>query len=72
MLRNDHFRYDRVLISDAHELSNIRSVVPFTVPDGTDVLAAVWRPPQSDVVLKCLHRDDPLRHAYLRRRWRAT
>ncbi len=30
------------------------------------------RPLQSaDAVLSCLHRDDPLRHTYLRRRWQA-
>jgi hypothetical protein len=28
--------------------------------------------PLSDTVLKCLHRDDPLRHAYLRSRWRSS
>lgn len=72
MLRNDYFRYDRVFIGDAHQLSNVRTVMPFTAQDRMDVLSAVPSPPRSDVVLKCLHRDDPLRHTYLRRRWRAT
>ncbi len=26
----------------------------------------------NEAILKCLHRDDPLRHKYLRRRWQAS
>lgn len=26
----------------------------------------------NDAILKCLHRDDPLRHTYLRRRWQTS
>lgn len=26
----------------------------------------------NDAILKCLHRDDPLRHTYLRTRWQAS
>jgi hypothetical protein len=74
MLRNDHghYRYDRVLVSEAHQLSNARAIVTSTVQDRAVVLGDTHMPQQADVVLKCLHRDDPLRHSYLRRRWRAT
>lgn len=38
--------------------------------DGTREAVA---PPRAlnEAILKCLHRDDPLRHRYLRRRWQA-
>ncbi len=39
--------------------------------DGAQVPVARSRA-LNEAILKCLHRDDPLRHRYLRRRWQAS
>jgi len=58
----------------SNEFQPLLSVVPTatSVHHGT---AHAWgsrgSPYPSDAVLKCLDRDDPLRHTYLRRRWQA-
>jgi hypothetical protein len=72
VLRNDPDRYsfERVNISEIHPRSNIRPTASFMLDGSAD--AAPRKQRQADVVLKCLHRDDPMRHTYLRRRWRAT
>lgn len=68
----DHHSYERVHIGEFHPTSNICPVLPFAARDRTGMVPGTQRSQQGDVVLKCLHRDDPLRHTYLRRRWRAT
>ena len=68
----DRYSYDRVQISELHPRLNVRPTAPHIASGAADVLGAVHTPQKADVVLKCLDRDDPLRHTYLRRRWRAA
>lgn len=67
-----HWGYERVQISEFRPISIGCPATPYALQDRTDELSAARLPHQGDVVLKCLHRDDPLRRTYLQRRWRAT
>ena len=72
VLRNDFDNYsnERVHIDEFHPLSNVVPLPPAAKQDR--VVGAMRSPPQGDAILKCLNRDDPLRHTYLRRRWWAV
>ena len=69
VLRNDFegYSYERVDISEFRPLSDVRLLPPVAQQDS---VVGVVRPAfPGDAILKCLDRDDPLRHRYLRRRW---
>ena len=68
----DRHNYDLVQISEIHPRLNVRSTASHIASGTTDALCATHKLQKSDVVLKCLERDDPLRHTYLRRRWRTA
>lgn len=72
VLRNDLDRYsfERVHVSEFYPLSDVCPLPPVTRQDR--MVGAVASASQGDAILKCLDRDDPLRHRYLRRRWRAV
>jgi len=67
----DRYNYERVQLGEFHPGSSLRPTL-LALLDRTNTIVAMRKPQPSDLVLKCLHRDDPLRHTYLRRRWRAT
>jgi hypothetical protein len=52
-------------------LSLGRSIAPLPKREISHAQSTTRSPQPSDAVLSCLHRDDPLRHTYLRRRWQA-
>ena len=72
VLRNDfnNHSYERVHISQLHPLPNVRVLPPVAKQDR--VVRAMGPQTQDDAILKCLNRDDPLRHTYLQRRWWAV
>lgn len=65
----DFYSHERVHVSESHPRSNVRPLAPLVVQERTSGVPRVM--PRSDALLKCLHRDDPMRHTYLRRRWQA-
>ncbi len=70
--RSDHHGHERLWRKSIHQLA-APTFNQRPTPQIAKVIGPVARPRHlSDAILKCLHRDDPMRHKYLRRRWQAS
>ena len=68
--RSDYRTHDLARISAVHPAFNLYALESSALWDSGQSTATARSLHPSDDILKCLHRDDPQRHAYLRRRWR--